>query len=276
MKKRGDSMNQLQRIFDFRGQQMRIIEQNGESWFVASDVCKILEIQNATQALQRLEEDERSMFNIGRQGYANIINESGLYELIFASRKPEAKIFKKWIKQEVLPSIRKTGSYAIDTSQLSPELQLMNKMVQTLAKNELELMETKRIAIEAKQEANNVSNIVSLNNVGWREKVTVILKKIARNWTGIEPYRSVINLSYERFEKRAGCKLELRLNNRKERALAQGMSKSYVQKINKLDVIAEEKRLTEIYLQVIKEMAIEFRVNINDFKFDGFDKVVSS
>jgi prophage antirepressor-like protein len=68
-------------------------------------------IQNVTQALQRLDEDERSMFNIGRQGNANIVNEPGLYELIFASRKPEAKTFKKWLKQEVLPSIRKTGSY---------------------------------------------------------------------------------------------------------------------------------------------------------------------
>ncbi|WP_226035504.1 hypothetical protein [Aquibacillus saliphilus] len=86
--------------------------------------------------------------------------------------------------------------------------------------------------------------------------MTVILKKIVRNWTGVEPYRSVINLSYERFEKRAGCRLEIRLNNRKERVIAQGMSKSYVQKINKLDVIAEEKRLVEIYIQVIKEMAI--------------------
>jgi prophage antirepressor-like protein len=104
-------MNELQKVFDFQNHQLRIVEHDGEPWFVASDVCKILEIQNVTQALQRLDEDERSMFNIGRQGNANIVNEPGLYELIFASRKPEAKTFKKWLKQEVLPSIRKTGSY---------------------------------------------------------------------------------------------------------------------------------------------------------------------
>jgi len=107
----GNLMNELQRIFEFKGQELRIVTQNGEPWFVASDVCRILEIQNVTQAIQRLEENERSMFNIGRQGNANIVNESGLYELIFASRKLEAKMFKKWVKQEVLPSIRKHGAY---------------------------------------------------------------------------------------------------------------------------------------------------------------------
>ncbi|MBO1513227.1 phage antirepressor [Metabacillus bambusae] len=105
-------MDELQRIFDFQGQQVRMVIHDEEPWFIASDVCKILDIKNVTQALQRLEENERSMFNIGRQGNANIVSESGLYELIFASRKPEAKMFKKWVKQEVLPSIRKHGAYA--------------------------------------------------------------------------------------------------------------------------------------------------------------------
>ncbi|MGF2617769.1 phage antirepressor [Rossellomorea vietnamensis] len=105
-------MNELQRVFDFRGQEVRTVIQKDEPWFIAADVCKVLDIKNVTQALQRLEEDERSMFNIGRQGNANTVNEPGLYELIFASRKPEAKLFKRWVKQEVLPSIRKTGQYS--------------------------------------------------------------------------------------------------------------------------------------------------------------------
>jgi prophage antirepressor-like protein len=105
-------MNELQRVFDFRGQEVRTVIQKDEPWFIAADVCRVLEVKNVTQALQRLDEDERSMFNIGRQGNANIVNEPGLYELIFASRKSEAKLFKKWVKQEVLPSIRKTGQYS--------------------------------------------------------------------------------------------------------------------------------------------------------------------
>ena len=131
-----------------------------------------------------------------------------------------------------------------------------------------QLVEQDKRMNQLEGQVNNISNIVSMNNVGWREKVNVILKRIAKNWTGVEPDRSVMNLSYERLEQRAGCKLDIRMNNRKERALSQGMSKTYVKKINKLDVIAEEKRLVEIYIQIVKEMAIQFKVNINDFKLD--------
>ena len=61
--------------------------------------------------LSRLDDDERAMFNIGRQGNTNIVNEPGLYSLILGSRKPEAKQFKRWITHEVIPTIRKTGGY---------------------------------------------------------------------------------------------------------------------------------------------------------------------
>lgn len=103
-------MNDL-KLFNYESKQVRTVIINSEPWWVAKDVCDILEIQNVTQALQNLDEDERSMFNIGRQGAVNIVNESGLYSLVIQSRKPEAKKFKKWITSEVLPSIRKTGSY---------------------------------------------------------------------------------------------------------------------------------------------------------------------
>ncbi|MEH7223895.1 Rha family transcriptional regulator [Bacillus sp. JJ1566] len=161
-----------------------------------------------------------------------------------------------------------TATYVTRFEQMENELKAPKTQLEILQGTINQLVEQDKRMSQLEGQVNNISNIVSLNNVGWREKVSVILKKIAKYWTGIDPYRSVINLSYERFEKRAGCKLDIRLNNRKERAIAQGMSKSYVQKINKLDVISEEKRLVEIYLQVIKEMAIEFRVNINDFKFE--------
>mgnify|MGYP003607425106 CR=1 FL=1 len=96
---------------------IRTTEINGQIWFVAADVCKALEISNPSKALTSLDEDERlTLTNSegqngrGAQSY-NIINESGLYSLILRSRKIEAKRFKKWVTAEVLPSIRKTGSY---------------------------------------------------------------------------------------------------------------------------------------------------------------------
>lgn len=98
-------------VFSFGAQQVRTVLVDGEPRFVAADVCAVLGHSNPTVAVGRLDEDERAKFNLGRQGEATVVNESGLYSLILGSRKPEAKAFKKWVTAEVLPSIRRTGSY---------------------------------------------------------------------------------------------------------------------------------------------------------------------
>lgn len=96
--------------------QIRTVNIDGEPQFVAKDVCDILGVKNTTQSMQQLEDFERAMFNIGRQGEANIISESGFYALVLRSRKPIAKPFRIWVTSEVLPSIRKTGSYTANPS----------------------------------------------------------------------------------------------------------------------------------------------------------------
>lgn len=106
-------MNQPQ-LFNFKGQQVRTVTINDEPYFVAPDVTKILGLSNTSVALSRLDDDERSKFNLGRQGETNVVNEYGLYELIIASRKPQAHEFKRWITHEVLPAIRKHGAYMTD------------------------------------------------------------------------------------------------------------------------------------------------------------------
>ena len=92
---------------------IRTLVLNGAPWFVAVDVCNILGISNPTMAMAGLEEFERSKFNLGRQGETNIISESGFYTLVLRSRKPVAKPFRIWVTSEVLPAIRKTGSYSL-------------------------------------------------------------------------------------------------------------------------------------------------------------------
>lgn len=101
-------------LFNFHNQQVRTLVINNNPYFVATDVTKILGLTNTTVALSRLDDDERSKFNLGRQGETNIVNEYGLYELIIASRKPQAHEFKRWITHEVLPAIRKHGAYMTD------------------------------------------------------------------------------------------------------------------------------------------------------------------
>ena len=93
------------------------VEIDGQVWFVANDVCQLLDIQNVTQAISALDDDEKLPYVLHRAGQkrsVNLINESGLYALIFRSKKESAKKFRKWITKEVIPSIRKKGSYGID------------------------------------------------------------------------------------------------------------------------------------------------------------------
>jgi prophage antirepressor-like protein len=110
--------------FGYGDYDIRTVRIDGEPWFVAKDVCDVLEIQNVSQKVADLDEDERSMFNIGRQGGVHVVNEPGLYSLILTSRKPEAKRFKRWITHEVLPALRKTGTYTLPDRVKPIELQL--------------------------------------------------------------------------------------------------------------------------------------------------------
>lgn len=107
---------------------VRVVEQGGEPWFVAKDVCDALELSNTSMVINRLEDDERAKFNLGRQGSTNVVNEYGLYNLVLASRKPEAKAFKRWVTHEVIPAIRKTGGYIAGSEKMS-DAELMAKAV---------------------------------------------------------------------------------------------------------------------------------------------------
>ena len=127
-------MNNKIQQFDFRGASLRILtDKAGEPWFVAKDVCDILELGNTTNALRALDEDEKTNFtncNVAQNGGRAplIISEPGLYKLIMRSRKPEAKEFQRWVTHEVLPQIRKTGGY-IPTSETDDDMTILAKAV---------------------------------------------------------------------------------------------------------------------------------------------------
>lgn len=101
-------------VFKFETHEVRTINKNGAPWFVAADVAAVLEYSEASAMTRHLDADEKGSANLTDRGQEQdfiTINESGLYSAILRSRKPEAKRFKKWVTSEVLPSIRKTGSY---------------------------------------------------------------------------------------------------------------------------------------------------------------------
>ena len=113
------------KLFENPQFRVRVIMRLGDPWFVAKDVCDCLVITNVSQACQALDEDEKGICKVETLGGSQdmmLISESGLYTLIMRSNKPEAKVFRKWVTSEVLPSIRKTGGYSVAQPQPQPAL----------------------------------------------------------------------------------------------------------------------------------------------------------
>ena len=111
--------NELQ-IFNYQSNEVRVVEQDGEPWFVAKDVCDVLELSDVNMATRNLDDDEKGtskVCTLGGEQSMTVISESGLYTLIMRSNKPEAKKFARWVTHEVLPSIRKTGSYTMSKTE---------------------------------------------------------------------------------------------------------------------------------------------------------------
>lgn len=134
-------------IFNYQSNEVRTVKMDGEPWFVLKDVCNILNINNASDVFNRLDDDEKGVAQIdtlgGRQKMSTV-NESGLYHVILRSDKPEAAPFRKWVTSEVLPSIRKNGGYIAGQEQLTPQ-ELMAKALlvanKTLADREARISE---------------------------------------------------------------------------------------------------------------------------------------
>lgn len=133
-------------IFNYEEKEVRTVEKNGEPWFVLKDICKVLDLQNHKQILSRLELDEVGILSIPHpQSYnktieVNVINESGLYSVILRSDKPQAKPFRKWVTSEVLPSIRKTGSYATKQEQANLKEQMLKTREENVKIRKAQLM----------------------------------------------------------------------------------------------------------------------------------------
>lgn len=137
--------------YDFSGKTVRfIIDENGNPWWVAKDVCIVLGLSDTGKAIRSLDEDESKIFrvtdNLGRKQDTYIINESGLYRLLSRSNKKKAKEFQRWIFHDVLPQIRKTGAYqvqnlsrleilkmAIDSEEARIKLEIENKVLKPKA-----------------------------------------------------------------------------------------------------------------------------------------------
>jgi prophage antirepressor-like protein len=143
---------------------VRVEELNNDAWFIVKDVCNVLGIKKYRDAISRLDDDERGSLvvdTLGGEQEMSVINESGLYSLIFKSRKKKAKAFRKWVTSEVLPAIRKTGAYIAPNADLvniieSLQSQLNDK-VEKLHSKEKEALQYKQL-LETTEIALNTFN----------------------------------------------------------------------------------------------------------------------
>jgi prophage antirepressor-like protein len=119
-----------------------------EPWFLAKDICDALELPKPEASIRKLDDDEKLMRKIFASGQNRnywFVNESGLYNLIFRSNKPEAKAFRKWVTSEVLPSIRRTGSYQSPMRYIAQSNKQLGQDFENLALKELLKVESRRV-----------------------------------------------------------------------------------------------------------------------------------
>ena len=252
--------------WNYEGAEVRTVQIDGEPWFVLADICRELELSNPSKVADRLDPDEKANFELGlRGGSTNLINESGLYTVILRSDKPQAKPFRKWVTSVVLPSIRKTGSYSVQQpnafENLSPQLQVLIQMETRQKQIEARQAEQATALAGLEQKLQNTCEVIALDKTAWRKDSEHLINKIA--WATGDGYggiRLLYEEIYRSIESRAGVSLNTRLTNKRNRMAGEGVCKSKRDKLTRVDIIAEDKKLIEIYVAIVKELAVKYGV----------------
>jgi len=246
-------MNDL-KIWNYEDTTVRTLEIDGEMWFVGKDIAVILEYTNPQKAIRdHVDEEDRTVnesFTVnGTMG--TLINESGVYALIFSSKLPTAKQFKRWVTSEVLPSIHRTGSYGIDNT-LSLELQV-------LIQHERMMQEQKKQLDAVQHKVDAIQDTFIFTPENWKKDIRVAVGKLS---VAMADDYSMMQELYEQIyallEDRAGADLEARLRNRRKRMEQNGSTKTAVKKITKLDIIEDDKKLKEIFTSILREMSAKY------------------
>ena len=199
---------------------VRVVERDGEPWFVAVDVCRALGLEQVSRALDRLDEDERGLLKVthpqspSKTQEVNGVNEPGLYHLVLCSTKPEAKAFKRWITHEVIPTIRKTGAYFTrkpDSYMIDDPIERAKRWIEE-AQERLALQETVN---EQRKEIEYKENII----IGFVEDIDLATKRqrinqiIKHNVRGGALIAARWEMLYKEFEMKYHVNLKARMES---------------------------------------------------------------
>lgn len=245
-------MNEL-KVFNYQDNEVRTVEVNGEPWFVLKDVCAVLGIGNSRMVFDRLDSDEKGVSQIDTPGglqNVNIVNESGLYNVLLRSDKPEAKPLRKWVTSEVLPSIRKTGSY--NQKPLSPvEMFAMQAQINLEQERRLKAVEQKQAVLDGVMD---VMAAPMLAEDGWQEKAQkAINTAVERFQTNHQTFRAEL---YEDVERVGHVDLETRQTRLRKRMKNAGATATECKGVSKLHVIARDPKLRPVFETLLKQKVI--------------------
>lgn len=251
-------MDKLVKVFESAEfGQVRTIEENGKVLFVGSDVAKALgyvKPQNAVSAHCKGALKRGIPTNGGLQDML-IIPEGDLYRLIVNSKLPAAEKFESWVFDEVLPSIRQTGGYQKPMS----ELEILAGSVKQLLEQQKRIDELEQNQQVQSRQISSIKEVaVYRPDNEWRDSTKKLINKMVDG--DFAKIREIRKEAYNLLENRMGVLLETRLRNKRRRLLEEGVSRTKANELNYLDVIADDKKLIEGFVAIIKEMSIRYGV----------------
>ncbi len=240
---------------------VRTMEKDGEPYFCLSDICRCLDIKNVSDCKTRLKPEGATVADVQTNGglqKATFINEGNLYRVIFQSKKPEAERFTDWITDIVIPSIRKNGMFSVNQN-LSPQLQLMQSMLNQMAQQELEIRKANEKSDQALETVSKMKNEILAPLGDWRKDVSDRVRTIA--YYCKIPYQSLFSEMYDQLEIKAHCNLETLKKNKIARLEKAGQTKSYIKsETTKLAIIESNDRLKEIFSSIVREYSAKYLV----------------
>jgi prophage antirepressor-like protein len=224
------------RTFKFENYDIRVIEKDGEFWFVVEDVAKILKFYDHRKALiDHVQSGDKTIVQDDRHRGILVVNLAGVFALIYATLFSIATDFKEWILREILP---KLWSSEEEKFELSDELKVLIKHEKMMADN---FNSTNK----------KIKEIFLFEPIDWKNDIKIALEKVAKNTAKSE---QLLKLAYERLECRADANLEMRLKNKKTKM---SHLKNEIVNPDYLDIIEEDKRLREIFVSIIREIIAE-------------------
>lgn len=191
-----------------------------------------------------------------------ILSEQGYFTLVSLMRTEKAKELRKKFRREYFAmrkQIKEQSPTCIEDL-IIMQAQSLKDMRQQVNQANNNALRANRLAIEAQEEVKTIKEVVSLDTTSWRSETQSLIARIARNQGGFEHINLLKSESYELLNKRFGVNLEIRLTNRRRRMAEEGISKSKRDKLNYLDVIAEDRKLIEGYVAIVKDMAIKYGI----------------